>query len=300
MQELSLKSKSLKSWLLAARPKTLTSAFVPILVGTFLAYAKKGNIEVWIPLLAFLAALCINIGTNLINDAIDFKKGADTKDRLGPTRVTQSGLLPMKQVYFVGLFCFGLAAVLSFPLLLKGGWPLVLLLILAIGSGYCYTGGPFPLAYHGLGEFFVLIFFGFVAVMAVFYLQTGYIDGDAWLAGAQIGLLDTVLLAINNLRDIVGDSKAQKKTLPVRFGIAFGRLEIAFLIIFPFVLGGFWISSGHFYAAILPWLAFPVGQRIIRNIWSHEPSAIYNSFFGLASLLLVLFGALLSIGLLLP
>ena len=297
--EKSLKKPFWSSWWIAARPKTLTSALVPVVVGTLLAYSKGVYMNWSIPFFALASALCINIATNLINDSLDFKKGADTHERLGPTRATQSGLLPFAQVYWGGIIFFGLAILFGIPLVIKGGYPLLIVLVASIISGYIYTGGPYPLSYKGLGDFFVFIFFGFVATLSVFYLQTGYLAKEAWLAGAQIGLLDTVLIAINNLRDVAGDAKSNKKTLPVRFGKTFGRLEITFLVMASFLLGFAWLSWGYFYAGILPWLAFPVALRLMRDIWTTEPSRAFNAFLGKASLLLVLFGISLSIGFLL-
>jgi len=293
----SAKKPSIVSWLMAARPKTLSTAIMPVFMGTFLAYSKGGVMDWMVPVYALFVALFITIGTNLVNDALDFKKGTDTSERLGFTRMTQSGMLTVQQVLMAGIICYSVALLFGIPLILKGGLPIVALLLLSVICGYLYTGGPYPLSYTGVADFFVVIFYGFVAVGAVYYLQTGSLDAKALLAGAQAGLLATVLIAINNLRDIVSDGKANKRTLAVRFGVTFGRCEITLCALLPFVLGGFWITQGHFYAALLPWLAFPLSQKLIRNIWTHEPSRVYNSYFGMASLLLVFFELLLSVGL---
>jgi 1,4-dihydroxy-2-naphthoate octaprenyltransferase len=256
-----------------------------------------GKISWEISFYALIAAIFIQIGTNLVNDALDFKKGADTKERLGPVRVTQSGLLRMDQVLAGGMMCFGAALLFSIPLVIAGGWPLAVIMALSVLCGYMYTGGPFPLAYVGLGDLFVLLFFGFVATSAVYCLQGGALGFQPLLAGAQVGLLSTVMIAVNNLRDVASDSKANKRTLPVRFGATFGRWEISMLILLAFILNFFWFAEGYQLAGILPFSALPIGILVIRGVWSNNPGEIYNRFLGLSALLHVLFGILLTIGL---
>lgn len=163
--------------------------------------------------------------------------------------------------------------------------------------GYLYTGGPKPLAYIGLGEVFVFIFYGLVAVNAVFYLQTGFCNLHSIVAGAQIGLLSTNVLSLNNLRDIFQDEKANKRTLPVRFGVLFGRMEITLLMLIAFAVNLFWWSQSYYAAAILPTLSLPLAFIILRGIWNHEPGKIYNEFFAFSGLLHLAFGLFLSIGL---
>lgn len=283
-----------KSWMMAARPRTLTAACIPVIAGTALATA---NIQWHISLFALLSALCIQIGTNLINDALDFKKGADTSSRIGPQRVTQSGLLTMKQVLSAGMLMFLLALLFGIPLILQGGWPIAILMVVSVLCGYCYTGGPLPLAYHGLGDLFVFLFFGLAGTVAVFYLQTGFVNTSAFLAGTQIGLLATVLIAINNFRDCIGDAKVNKLTLPVRLGSQFARMEISLLIFVPFVLNVLWFLLGKNFAGFLPLLTLPLGLTLVRKIWNTEPSPIYNKYLALSALLHLAFGILLAIGL---
>lgn len=285
------------AWFLASRPKTLTASLVPVLTGTALAFHKIGGVQWIFSLYALLVALFIQIGTNLVNDALDFKKGADNKDRLGPKRVTQSGLLSMKAVMRGGILCFAVSMLFAIPLIFKGGIPLLCILLLSLLCGYLYTGGPYPLAYHGLGDFFVLVFFGFVATGAVDYIQTGSVGLTTLLAGGQVGLLSCVMIAINNLRDIKSDLSAGKLTLAARFGIRFGRLEITLLILLPFALNLLWLLAGSPQTAVYPLFLFPTALFLIRNIWNHDPSPVYNYFLGLAALLHFLFGLLLSLGL---
>lgn len=285
-----------RTWLLAARPKTLTAAFIPIVVGTSLAYGVQGTIQIEYSLLAFLSTLLIQIGTNLINDAMDFKKGADTEERLGPQRVTQSGLLSQNWVFRAGLICFLLAALAGLPLVMEGGWPIVGIGIFSLIAGYAYTAGPFPLAYLGLGDLFVLIFFGWVAVAGMYYLHTGSLDSLALVAGTQIGLLATVMIAINNFRDHRTDRLAEKKTLAVRFGPRFVRIEIAGLCLIPFLAGVYWFGEGWSWAAILPLLIFPMAGSLVSKIFKTEPGSIYNRYLAQGAALHLLFGVLLSLG----
>lgn len=287
---------TLKTWLLAMRPKTLTAAVVPVVVGTSLAFAVHGTVQLGLSLLALLSALLIQIGTNFINDSFDFKKGADTAERIGPKRVTQSGLLSANQVLLGGVFCFLVAIGLAIPLVYSGGWPILAIGVFSLIAGYAYTGGPYPLAYKGLGDLFVLVFFGWVAISGVYYLNTGVFELNALIAGSQIGLLATVLIAINNLRDNMTDRKANKKTLAVRWGVKFAKIEIALLCLLPFLGAFFWFEQGLRWAAFLPLLVFPLALGLVEKVRSTEPSAVYNRFLAQGALLHLGFGAFLSLG----
>ncbi|MCC6882237.1 MAG: 1,4-dihydroxy-2-naphthoate octaprenyltransferase, partial [Verrucomicrobiales bacterium] len=215
-------------WILAARPKTLPAAIVPVWMGTVLAIQSVPGISWGLFCSTLLSCLCIQVATNLFNDAIDSQKGADTAARLGPVRATAAGLLPVRAVW-TGAFVFcALAALLAWPILQTRGWPLLAIGTVSLILAWAYTGGPFPLAYVGLGELFVILFFGFIAVGGSWFVQTGsFPDRTALLVGLQTGLLSSVLLAINNLRDVDEDATTGKHTLAVRFGNTFARLEIA-------------------------------------------------------------------------
>jgi 1,4-dihydroxy-2-naphthoate octaprenyltransferase len=223
------------AWLLAARPKTLAAAVTPVLVGTALAHDARTQIHSTSFAFALLGAVFIQIGTNYVNDALDFKKGADTDGRLGPMRVTQAGLLGADAVLRGAYVCFFLAALCGIPLILRGGWVIAAIGIASIVAAYAYTGGPYPLAYQGLGEVFVMIFFGFVAVGGSFYLQRLTLDGSACIGGFAAGSLAVVILAINNLRDIDNDRASNKRTLAARFGAQFALAEIVFFALAPFI-----------------------------------------------------------------
>jgi 1,4-dihydroxy-2-naphthoate octaprenyltransferase len=288
---------NLKMWLLAFRPKTLTTALIPVVVGTAASYAIHGKVRLGLSLLALMCSFAIQIGTNLINDAMDFKKGADTQERIGPKRITQSGEASFRQVWWAGISFFLLAMIFAIPLLLEGGLPILLMGCFSLLAGYAYTGGPFPLAYLGLGDLFVLVFFGWVAVGGVYLLNSGFVDIPAVVAGAQVGLLATVLIAINNFRDSITDKKAKKKTLAVRFGPTFARVEIATLSAVPFFIGLFWFYEGFRWAAFLPFLMFPLALKLVQNVHSTEPGPIYNRFLAQGALLHLGFGILFGIGL---
>lgn len=282
-------------WLLAARPKTLAAAVTPVLVGTALARGDTMPIH-WLAFAcALLGAVFIQIGTNYVNDALDFKKGADTHARLGPLRVTQAGLLSAEAVLRGAYVCFVLAALCGIPLILRGGWPIAVIGVASIAAAYAYTGGPYPLAYHGLGEVFVMIFFGVVAVCGSFYLQRLTLDPSAWIGGFAVGALAVVILAINNLRDIQNDRSSNKRTLAARFGERFAYAEIVVFALLPFVcvaaiayLRGCWTMTIPMLAVIL---AIALLVRVARS-----RGAALNRCLALAGALEWVFGILYVIG----
>lgn len=286
----------LSSWFLAVRPKTLIAGIIPVLVGSFMPGLSFAEVDWNVLVAALLVSILMTIGVNLVNDALDCKKGADTAQRIGPVRVTQSGLLSEQQVLGAAFFVLSLSLLAGFPLILKGGSPLLAFIVLSILFSYLYTGGPYPLSYHGLGEIFVILFYGFGAVLATYYLQAGTLTLDAFVGSLQIGLLATVMISINNLRDIVEDTQTGKKTLAVRFGIDFAKWEITILIVLPFLLNFYWYFAHDFLPFFLPSSALLIAVNLIRGIWKHAPSKLYNRFLGEASLLLALFGLLLTLG----
>ncbi len=288
--------RELTFWWMAFRPKTLSASVVPIMVATTLIFAFHQEVRWGIILCALMGALFIQIGTNLLNDAIDFKKGADGEGRIGPQRVSQYGLIKPERVMIGGWVSFVLATLCGIPLVWSGGWVIVAIGILSLICGYAYTGGPFPLAYKGFGDLFVILFFGVVAVGGVYYLQAGTYETPALIAGLQVGLLATVLIAINNLRDHKSDALVDKRTLAVRFGVRFARVEIATMVLLPYLLNILWLYSGYLWVSLLPLISLPLALRLIRRIFVNEPSLLYNHFLGEASRLHLIFGSLLSIG----
>ncbi|HUP45798.1 MAG TPA: 1,4-dihydroxy-2-naphthoate polyprenyltransferase [Thermoanaerobaculia bacterium] len=251
-------------WVLAARPKTLSAAVAPVIVGTALALRDRGAIP-WIYAgLALAGAVLIQIATNYINDALDFRRGADTSARLGPMRVTQAGLLTDRSVLRGAYVCLLLAALCGVPLILRGGLPILLIGVASIAAAYAYTGGPYPLAYHGLGELFVMIFFGIVAVGGTYYVLTLDYGADALWCGVAIGSLAVVILAINNLRDLPTDGASGKRTMAVRLGERGARLEIVVFAVIPYVIIGT-------LAAVRPdpslWLVFLSLPLALTLVW---------------------------------
>lgn len=286
----------LKAWILAARPKTLSASLVPIVAAVGLVRGLGYEIQWWIVACALLASFCIQIGTNLVNDAMDFKKGADTETRVGPARVTQQGIFSFTQVMAAAAVFFAVAAAFGIPLVIHGGWPILAIGLVSILMGYAYTSGPVPLAYYGLGDLFVILFFGLVAVGGLFYLLTGTYTLPALITGLQIGFLSTVLIAINNLRDIHTDVLVNKKTMAVRLGLTGGRLWVALMIFAPFVGGYYWLSIQRWWVYIVPLMSFPLGLLIARRIFRTAPGAEYNRYLALSSLYSLVFSVLLAIG----
>ncbi len=289
----------IKNWLLAFRLKTLTAAIVPIFVGTALV-KFEGKAVIWsVSLWALASALFIQIGTNLFNDAIDFEKGTDTEERIGPKRVTQSGVIAKKTVYLAGGMSLLAAALCGIPLVLQGGVPILVLGLISLLLGYLYTGGPFPLAYKGLGDIFVILFFGLAAVCGTYFLHLKSLSLGSFVAGLQVGCLSTVLIVINNLRDRDQDRKTNKNTLAVRFGVLFSRIEILFLYLVSFLLLIFWFLQSALPAVYLSLVSLPMAIFVTKSIWSQSPGPVYNQFLAKAALVHVLFGCLFSLGLIL-
>jgi 1,4-dihydroxy-2-naphthoate octaprenyltransferase len=285
----------MKNWLLAARPKTLSAAVVPVMVGSALAAHEPNGVTWWIFVCALLGAVCIQIATNFINDALDFKKGTDTGERLGPLRVTQAGLLSAEAVMRAAWLSLGLAALCGIPLLYRCGWPMLVVGLASIAAAYAYTGGPYPLAYHGLGEIFVIAFFGFVAVGGTFYAHSLQLTRSALLAGLAVGCLATVLLVVNNLRDVDGDRRNNKRTLIVRFGERFAYAQIIFFALAPFaivtLLG--WLRNE--WGLLLPLAALPLAIGVVVQALRSRGAEL-NRVLALAGALHWAFGILFVFG----
>lgn len=275
------------------RPKTLSASLVPVFVGSFLF---PSNFQPVLMLSLLFTVICLQMGTNFINDALDFTKGADTKNRIGPLRMVQAGLLTTKQIYQLGLLLFATSLVTAIPFIEAGGFSYLFLLLLSIVLGYCYTGGPLPLAYRGLGEVFVFLFFGIAATVSATYLQMHQIPFMGWIAGAIVGLHSVVMISINNLRDRETDKLANKRTLAVRFGERFGKLEIIFCILCPYLLTLLWLNDGLYLAAFVPYLSLPLALHLAKSIYRTPPSPIYNTYLAQGGLLHILFAMLMLVG----
>ncbi|MDT8370278.1 MAG: 1,4-dihydroxy-2-naphthoate polyprenyltransferase [Longimicrobiales bacterium] len=257
-------------WVLAARPKTLPAAAAPVLVGTALA-AYRGAFAPFPALAALAGALLIQIATNFANDYFDFVKGADTETRVGPTRVTQAGLLSPAAVRNAMIAALAAALGVGVYLVGVGGWPIVWIGVASLVCAVAYTGGPYPLAYHGLGDLFVFIFFGLIAVAGTVYVQAGHFPPEAWLAGAGIGAMSTAILVVNNLRDLDTDARAGKRTMAVRLGPLGTRMEYAWLWSVAAIVPVAGISGyGWPVWTLLAWLGFGVAAPAMRRVWTHR------------------------------
>jgi 1,4-dihydroxy-2-naphthoate octaprenyltransferase len=254
-------------WLLAARPATLPAAVVPVLVGSAAGLHGTSSLATGTLIATLLAALLIQIGTNFANDVFDFRRGADTVERLGPLRVTQGGLVTPRQVLVATCVTFGLALLVGLYLVVIGGWPILLLGVLCVLAGLGYTGGPWPFGYHGLGDLVCFIFFGVLAVLGSAYLQSATLTPlDVW-ASIPVGCLVTAILIVNNLRDIDTDRRVGKMTLAVRLGRRGTRLEYAACVAVAYgVVIGLGLAGmvGTFWW--LPLLSLPLGTWLVRYV----------------------------------
>lgn len=285
----------IKIWLLAIRPKTLPAAMGPVIVGTALA-AGDQVFHFGSALAALLAALLLQIGSNLANDVFDFKKGTDTKERTGPLRVTQAGLLTPRQVMMGMWAVFALAFLIGTYLIWIGGWPVLTIGVLSIIFAIAYTGGPFPLGYHGLGEVFVFIFFGPVAVCGTYYVQAGSLAASAWWASLPMGLLISAILVVNNFRDLEQDKKVGKKTLAVRLGPSGTQIEYFFFLaasgVVPLIM---WLTDQTSGWIFLAWFSFPLALPLIKDMRTKRGVPLNATLAGTARLSLV-YSLLFSMG----
>lgn len=286
---------SLFDWIAAARPKTLGAAIAPVAVGCALAEKISGTLNVWLALCTLGSCIALQVATNFFNDALDSIKGADTQARIGPRRITASGAPPWL-VKAAAWLMLGVATVLALPLLAARGLPVLYIGIPSLYFCFGYTGGPLPLAYRGLGELFVILFFGLVAVTGTAFMQTGEWYEAAVVAGFQIGCLSTVLIAINNLRDVDEDRGSNKRTLAVRFGVGFARAEIVLLMLAAHVAGFYWVDEGWERAFSLPLITLPLGLFVAWRVLVEPPGKGHNRLLALSGAQLLAFSFFLSWG----
>lgn len=268
------------------RPKTIIASLSPIVIAVGLVYAEGFPILWWVVALTILATLSIQIATNFINDAIDFKKGTDRPDRLGPERLGVSGRASYHELMRIGFVFLGLAALFGLSLVWHGGWPILGIGIISLFMAYGYTGGPYPLAYLGLGELFVILFFGIIAVMGVSYLL---FYSWTWLSfywGLLVGLQAASLILINNLRDVSSDLRGGRKTLPLRIGRSASLVLMALFLGGPSLgaVGLLWWKT-QTYISFLPILMLPASLKLWMAIVKTEPSTAYNQFLARAGFL---------------
>lgn len=241
----------IKAWILAIRPKTLFASLGPVIVGTSLAYKTYEIFDLTIFIITMICAVLLQISTNLANDYLDAKKGIDSINRIGPLRVTQSQILSITEVqngFFISIF---FALLFGLYLMITGGWPIIIIGFSSLWFAYAYSGGPYPLSHHGLGEITAFIFFGPVATMGTHFLQSHVFDSNTFIIGSALGMISLSILAINNLRDIYTDGLTQKRTLAVRFGEVFQRkLSISGTISALILLVIFAICSKYYFSLI--------------------------------------------------
>ena len=286
----------MKNWLLAARLKTLPAAMSPVILGCALAY-HDGSFYFFIFAMTLLAAVLIQVGANFANDVFDFQKGADRDDRLGPTRATQSGLISAEKMKKAMWQTFALAICVGSYLAFKGGWPIVWIGLASIAAGIAYTGGPYPLGYHGFGDIFVFIFFGLIAVPGTYYLQSGTVNVLSLYMGIAMGMLSTAILVVNNIRDADMDKLSGKRTLAVQLGKKFSKIQYSILILIPFLLPIYvWLNFENELSLLLTIFALPISLHLINQIFSLSGSDL-NLVLARTARFLFIFTLLLSAGL---
>jgi 1,4-dihydroxy-2-naphthoate octaprenyltransferase len=285
-------------WIEAARPRTLAAAVVPVLVGSALARAH-GAFDAAAAAVCLAFALLVQIGTNFANDYFDFLKGADTPARAGPRRAVAAGLVPPQTMWRATVAVLAVAFFVGLLLVEKRGWVLLPVGVVSIVCALAYTGGPWPLAYVGLGDVFVFVFFGLVAVGATFFVQAGYLAPEAITCGAAIGLLAANILVANNYRDMETDARANKRTLVVRFGRRFAVWQYALSALVAFTAPAGLMLAGFRWPVLLPLVLLPWAARLAHRLGCSVEAAEQIAILGATARLLAVFGVLLSAGLLL-
>ncbi|HXB15059.1 MAG TPA: 1,4-dihydroxy-2-naphthoate polyprenyltransferase [Solirubrobacteraceae bacterium] len=289
---------AVRIWLMAARPRTLPAAIAPVLVGTSLALGN-GTFHPLAFLAALLGAIFIQVGTNLSNDYSDARRGADTEDRLGPVRVTAGGLVPPRQVLIATYVTFGLAVCCGIYLIAVAGWALLAVGAASILAGVLYTGGPRPYGYEGLGELFVFLFFGIVAVVGSYFVQVQDLPWEAFVCSVPVGLLASAILVVNNVRDLETDRRAGKRTLAVRLGRERTRDLYAAMLAGAFLIAPLPWAFGSMDAWLLaPWLALPLAVKVARLVRTRVDGPSLNGALAQTGMLQLVFCLLYSAGIL--
>jgi 1,4-dihydroxy-2-naphthoate polyprenyltransferase len=286
--------RSWAAWLLAFRPKTLGAAVVPVAIGSACAQAA-GGLRPALALAALAVALALQIAANLVNDAADFERGADGSERLGPARAAQSRLLTPGELKAAALCALAVALALGVYLASVAGPIVVVLGASSMIAALAYTAGPYPLAYHGLGEPFVVVFFGFVATAGTAFVQLGHVPLSVWPAALAVGALATALLVVNNLRDRVSDAASKKRTLAVRFGERFAEREYAACLVTAYAMP-LVLAAQVGLTALAPLVSLPLAISLARRV-RRERGVELNALLAATARLLVVFGLLLAAGL---
>jgi 1,4-dihydroxy-2-naphthoate polyprenyltransferase len=289
---------AVRIWLMAARVRTLPAAVAPVLVGTALA-VERGVFRPGAFIAALLGSLFIQIGTNLANDYSDARRGADAEDRVGPVRVTAGGLVPPRQVLVATYVTFGLAVLCGMYLVAVAGLELLFVGIASIAAGVLYTGGPRPYGYEGLGEVFVFLFFGVAAVAGSAFAQLQTWPWEAFVLAVPVGLLASAILGVNNVRDMVSDARAGKRTLAVRLGRDRARTIYGLMVYGAYVIAPLPLALGSLSPWLfLPWLTLPLAVRLVRTVREHADGPTLNEALAQTGLLQLTFCLLLAAGVL--
>lgn len=286
----------MKNWLLAVRFKTLTASVAPVLVSGALVLKEQKELQTIVFICCLLCGILCQVGSNFFNDALDFKNGSDTKSRLGPDRMTSRGLISVNNMLIAGFVVFFLAALIALPILFHAGSVVIFIGFTSLFFAYTYSGGPFPLAHNALGELFVVVIFGLLAVTGTYYVQTFHLSVPVFVAGLQVGIMAAVIISINNLRDIKEDRLSDKKTLAVVFGEKFSRYKILLFFLTSYSLGFYWLFNNFFWAFSLPFLISPLFLYVIYQLFKTKPSIEYNKFLAQFSILHLIFSLLLGLG----
>ena len=290
---------SLRAWAMASRPHTLTISISPVLVGSALAWAESGRIDIPLMLLSALGALLLQTGTNLDNDVSDTERGTDRAGRLGLPRATAQGLLAPRQVRSASRACFALATAIGLVLAWRGGWPILVAGVAAAAAAMSYSGGPRPISYTPFGDVVVWLFFGLVAVGGTCYLQTGSLSAGALTAATMVGFPATAVLVVNNYRDLDPDAQVGKRTLAVCLGRTFSRWEYAVLVLGPFALLAVLAAQTSIGGSLLlPGLSLPMALGLVRGFWRERPGPAFNALLARTAKFQVLFAALLCVAIL--
>lgn len=287
-----------QAWMLAIRPKTLPAGAMPVVVGSALAFAN-GVFKPLPALVALICALGIQIATNFINEIYDFRKGADTSERLGPTRTVAAGIITEQTMTRVSITLGVSVFALGMYLVAIGGWPILLIGVLSLLFAWAYTGGPFPIAYSGLGDVFVFIFFGLVAVGGTYYVQALSLSMPVLVAAAAPGAFSVCILLVNNIRDIDTDRKVGKMTLPARIGAPAARVLYVTLAVLAYLVPFYLVSTGYSPWCLLSLLSIPLAIGMVRTLYASEGRALNAVLAGTGKVLTV-HGVLFSAGLVIP
>ena len=294
-ESLNLSVPGRRVWWTAIRPRTLSIAVAPVLLGTALAWAD-GSVRHWPALLAALAcALLIQIGTNLHNDVIDFERGNDRPDRVGPLRVTAAGWVSARTMHRATISCYGLALLIGIYLVGHGGWPILLAGVSSLWAGWAYSGGTRPVSHTALGEAFVLVFFGLVAVSGSHWLQSGTPSLDALLCGATLGLPAAAVLLVNNFRDLDADLRSGRHTLAARLGPSRSRTAYTTMMMLPFALVLLLAWRGH-PGALLALLALPHSIQLTQRLRPDASAASLNALLAATAKVGLILAVLLAVG----